>query len=187
MILFKGNILNSPVNEIICHQVNASGIATGGVAQAIFEQYPKAKFNYENLCYSKSKKSLLGTTDTFFDESGRIIVNIFGQLKYRKNMFDKRQYTDEDALELAFSSMCHKWFNENKKQLGFKKRNEVTFAFPWLFGSDRGGADFSIVYNLIEEYLGWANVHFYCLNKENFPEDISIYPNLRITQRRVNR
>jgi len=84
MVTIKRGDLLEATEKIIAHQVNCRGVA-GGLAWAIFNRYPDAENDYQQLVerFEKTLGSpmLLGFCQpTGEQRDGHIIANLFGQL-----------------------------------------------------------------------------------------------------------
>lgn len=84
MVTIKRGDLLEATEKIIAHQVNCEGVA-GGLAWAVFNKYPQAKSDYQQIVgrteYLGSTSYLLGFCQpTGEQKDGHIIANLFGQL-----------------------------------------------------------------------------------------------------------
>lgn len=133
-------------NEVmIVHQVNAQGKMGSGVAKAVRVQFPNVYHNYYKACnLVVDKKELLGEVLMVVDKD-KIIANLFGQLYYG---YDKRQYTDLNALKEGF----------NKIKDYCIKNKISSIAMPYKIGSCLGGANWNDVYKIIEDCYSDGNI-----------------------------
>lgn len=126
--------------DIICHQVNCQGVMGSGIAKQVKEKYPEVYIKYKKICdeHTQDRSSLLGKVQ-LIDVSGKSIANLFAQEYYG---YDGKCYTDYNALRkcLKIANDCLDW--------------EQTIAIPYLMGCRRGGGDWDIVYQMIEEIFG---------------------------------
>ena len=130
----KGNLLDA-TEAIIAHQVNCQGKMNSGVAKAIKEKYPEVFERYQNTIPQ------LGLVDTIFVVKPDIhfINNMYSQDKYG---YDGKQYTDYDAFR-----ECCKTIVKNCKT------SKLSVAMPYKIASDRGGADWDKIMDiLLEEF-----------------------------------
>ena len=124
---------------VIAHQVNCQKKMNSGVAKAIREKYP--------IVYEKylQTKPILGTSyPIFVNENGdkHIIVNMYAQNSYG---YDGKQYTDYDA----FRQCCREIVSNCKEASG-----KIEVAMPYKIASDRGGADWDKIMDiLLEEFI----------------------------------
>lgn len=136
----KGNLLDAK-ETIIAHQVNCQKKMNSGVAKAIREKYPDVYEEYLNT------KPQLGQS-TFicvYDNGEKIIANMYSQDMYG---YDGKQYTDYDA----FRKCCKHIVEECKFEKEYCN-NIYDVAMPYKIASDRGGADWDKIMDiLLEEF-----------------------------------
>ena len=136
----KGNLLDA-TEHIIAHQVNCQRKMNSGVAKAIREKYPNV---YEE--YLKTKPQL-GLVDFIYadpDTGKQFIANMYSQDMYG---YDGKQYTNYDA----FKQCCKHIVKECKLSTCMGKTLAV--AMPYKIASDRGGADWDKIMDiLLEEF-----------------------------------
>ena len=136
----KGNLLDA-TEHIIAHQVNCQRKMNSGVAKAIREKYP---FVFET--YIKTKPQL-GLVDFIYadpDTGNKFIANMYSQDMYG---YDGKQYTNYDA----FRQCCKHIVKECKLSICMGKT--LTVAMPYKIASDRGGADWDKIMDiLLEEF-----------------------------------
>lgn len=137
----KGNLLDA-VENIIAHQVNCQKKMNSGVAKAIREKYPEV---FEEYLKTKPQLGNVGFVIVANDNYTKIIVaNMYAQDMYG---YDGKQYTDYDA----FRKCCKSIVNECRltKCMGQK----LSVAMPYKIASDRGGADWDKIMDiLLEEF-----------------------------------
>ncbi len=163
--IIDGNLLNAET-DIIAHQVNCQGAFNSGVAKAIREYnyfiYEDYKSFVDYFYKLGIKDQLLGNTRIFFDsKSNKFFASLFAQDSYG---YDGKQYTDIEAFRSCLIEL--------KKTFGSCTRNNdgsyqpTSIAFPYKIGCVRGGADWDVIYNIIEEELADAgyNVEFWRLD-----------------------
>lgn len=119
--------------DVICHQTNCQGVMGSGIAKQVREKYPQVYEQYKRVCASGEK--LLGRTQIVPISPTQSIANLFGQDNYG---YTSSCYTDYDAL-----------LNCLKQVRAFCPGK--TIAVPFLLGCARGGGDWSIVSNIINE------------------------------------
>lgn len=79
MITIKKGDLLEATETVIGHQVNCFGIA-GGLAAYVFDKWPDAENDYQQVVYRANPWALLGMPQlTGQQADGHIIANIFGQ------------------------------------------------------------------------------------------------------------
>lgn len=132
-----GDLLQAK-EDIIGHQVNCMGVMGSGVALQVKRQHPLAFEVYKQIVDEAKKEDslrfLLGKA-LVVASNDKYIANLFGQFTYGSNGI----YTKINALENALKQI--KVFAESRG---------LTVALPYKIGSDRGGADWNEVLEVIE-------------------------------------
>ena len=130
----KGNLLNAS-EKIIAHQVNCQKKMNSGVAKAIREKWPIVFEKYQKA------ESQLGFVDfILIDNNYHYVANMYAQDNYG---YDGKQYTNYDAFR-----QCCKKIVETCRNL-----SKYTVAMPYKIASDRGGADWDKIMDiLLEEF-----------------------------------
>lgn len=138
--IMEGSLLDTDA-EIICHQVNCQGKMNSGIAKAIREAWPIVFEKYSNYYTSCNdlNLSILGEVQLVRINDSQFVCNLFAQEYYG---YDGRRYTSYDAF----------WNCLNELKLQSPKG--VKIAFPYGIGCVRGGANWNIIYKMIEEVLG---------------------------------
>ena len=131
----KGNLLNAS-EKIIAHQVNCQKKMNSGVAKAIREKWPIVFEKYQKA------ESQLGFVDfILIDNHYNYVANMYAQDNYG---YDGKQYTNYDAFR-----QCCKKIVEFCRNMTIK----YTVAMPYKIASDRGGADWDKIMDiLLEEF-----------------------------------
>jgi O-acetyl-ADP-ribose deacetylase (regulator of RNase III) len=143
----QGDVTKATEN-IIVHQVNCQGKMGSGVALAVRKTFPKAYEEYMNLCHKvEEDELLLGHTQVVQVGEDKYVANLFGQLYYG---YDGKRYTSYDALYDGFSYIAK-----------HAKRANKSVAMPYGIGCARGGADWNIVYKMMEQIFGDHEVTLY--------------------------
>ena len=135
--------------DIIGHQVNCQGKMGSGVAKQIKAMHPMVFNQY--LQYLKSldnREEALGTVNYAVGRGGKIIANMFGQYDYG---YDGNQYTKLNHLDSCLSDL--------RRQA--EANGKLSVALPYLLGSDRGGADWKEVEQLILSVFNGYEVTLY--------------------------
>ena len=136
--IINGDLLTTKC-EYICHQVNCQGAMNSGVAKAIREKWPIVYTEYKNICDNAfNTAELLGEIQIISINENQKVINLFGQNGYGYNGF---KYTSYDAF----------WGCIN--QITFHIPKGSTIAFPYKIGSDRGGANWTVILSMIYEVL----------------------------------
>ena len=137
MIKFiDGNIFDSNAN-IICHQCNNLGAFNSGIAREVRERYPAVYQSY--LEDYQAGKLELGYVNFTTAEPRRMIANMIAQNGYG---YDGKRYTDYVALQKCLKEV---------RQFALMEYDvQPVIAFPYMMSCVRGGGDWNVVYNMIE-------------------------------------
>ena len=147
--IISGNLLDSK-EDYICHQVNCQGVMGSGVAKAIRDKWPEVFTEYRS-CIDMCFGTPLGSVCyAYINNSNQVVANMFAQSSYG---YDGKRYTSYDAFCNCLSAMA--------REIPKSK----TIAFPYKIGSDRGGANWNIIYAMICEILGDWDVTIYKLEE----------------------
>lgn len=136
--IVNGDLLDAEEN-LILHQVNCKGKMHSGVAKAIRGKWGRVFDRYSELCNTYSSSSLLGIVQSVLvDESKpQYVVNMFSQENYG---YDGQRYTSYDKLYDCLEQVAK-----------VARKQNYSVAIPYGLGSDRGGANWNVVYTMIEE------------------------------------
>lgn len=152
----KGNVLDVQSFLLLEHGAlpvyimqgcNAQGVMGSGLAVQVKNKYPEAYLDYKRLCDSLPKGGRLGHYSITAIGGRRWIVNAITQEFYGT---DGKRYTSYDAV----ADVCEKLRNCFGKE-------KVVLAIPKKFASDRGGACWKVVKQLIKYELKDKNVILY--------------------------
>ena len=146
-ITFIKQDLTTSDAQYICHQVNCQGAMNSGVAKAIREKWPIVFTTYYKVARTTLSTDLLGkilAVDLNDYEPKTwpqtpVVINMFSQECYG---YDGKRYTSYDAF---WSCLGH---IRESVPTGSK------IAFPYKIGSDRGGANWDVIYTMIAAALG---------------------------------
>ncbi len=137
---------------MIGHQVNCQKVMGSGIALQIKEQYPDCYKQY--MEFGEAGPNRLGKV-CFWNGPDKIIANMHAQLYYG---YDGKKYTSYDALWDCFIKIraeCSLLINTIDTDDDILTAREKLLikgiAFPYKLGSDRGGARWNIVREIIEE------------------------------------
>lgn len=146
-----GNILDSGA-DLICHQVNCRGAMNSGVAKAIRQRWPEVYTEYHKCAedidigfgdMQLSWEHMLGHIQVVYlgEENGHSkgVINMFAQDGYG---YDGRRYTSYDAFWSCLGEIT-KYITPGK-----------TIAFPARIGCVRGGANWEVIFTMIDVVLG---------------------------------
>lgn len=131
----NGDLLEATEN-LILHQVNAQGMMGSGIALQVKKKWNKVYQSYKALCDTNLDSNLMGVAQTVGIGERKAVVNLFGQKNYGYN---GQRHTDYEALYRALESVSD-----------MARKYNLSVAIPSKLGSDRGGADWNIVYSMIE-------------------------------------
>lgn len=148
--IVKGNLLDAK-EEIIAHQVNCQKKMNSGVAKAIREKYPIVFEKYEGT------NPKLGMVDFIYvgEKTGKqFIANMYAQDRYG---YDGKQYTNY----AAFRECCVQIVKECRLSKHMKQALNV--AMPYKIASDRGGADWDKIMDILLEEFTDINLTLYKL------------------------
>lgn len=147
--ILNGDLLEAE-EDMICHQVNCKAKMNSGIAKQIREKYPKAYVDYMNVfTFGNSNKRILGTVrSSLVEESpSKYVAHMFSQFNYG---YDGKRYTSYDAIYECLETV------KNTAQ-----KHGLSVALPYNIGCDRGGANWEIVYKMIQEIFSDYNVTIY--------------------------
>lgn len=136
-ITFVEQDLTTSDADYICHQVNCCGKMNSGVAKAIREKWPVVFNTYFDTYLSTP--DLLGTILSVKISKEQTVINMFAQLNYG---YDGKRYTSYDAF----------WSCLGHIRESVPKGSKI--SFPYKIGSDRGGANWDVIYVMIVAALG---------------------------------
>ena len=151
-ITFVKQDLTTSDADYICHQVNCCGKMNSGVAKAIREKWPIVFAKYQevfNQCatYNIPTSEMLGAIlsvnlgeyEPKTWPTAPVVINMFAQESYG---YDGKRYTSYDAF----------WSCLGHIREAVPKGSKI--AFPYKIGSDRGGANWDVIYTMIAATLG---------------------------------
>lgn len=146
------NLLDANEN-IIVHQVNCQGVMGSGIALQIKKKWPSVYKDYiKNFVGDGWENvSMLGRISATQIGERKYVVNLYSQLKYGSN----RRHTDYEAIYTALESLAAHAYSLN-----------YSVAIPYKLGSDRGGANWEIIYKMIEVLFKDIKVTIYKLEEK---------------------
>lgn len=148
-----GDLLESDC-DYICHQVNCQGKMNSGIAKSIREKWPVVYINYRTKYFNTFPKLLLGDIQIvgLGEDSHQSVINMFSQEYYG---YDGQRYTSYDA----FWNCLHLIKNTVPKG--------STIGFPGFIGCVRGGANWEVIYEMIDQVLSEDfEVYIYFLEED---------------------
>lgn len=132
--IVSGDLLNAK-EDIIVHQVNCFG-AIGGLAVHVFNKYPEAWKDYDDIIEQhKNSSGLLGHCQLSMQPDRKWVANIFGQY------YPGADYRPE-ALRMAIRKLSE-----------FARSLNLTVALPYKISCGICGGDWDEVLQMIEEEM----------------------------------
>lgn len=162
-----GNLLDAPV-DYICHQVNCQGRMGSGIAKQIKERWPVVYEGYKKAFDDRAKEisdvfggptdpltagaTLLGHLQQIQVNDKQTVINMFAQQYYG---YDGKRYTSYDAFWACLGGI------RDSVPKGSK------IGFPAKIGCGLGGANWEVIFRMIEQVLGDEyEVYIYMLEEE---------------------
>lgn len=153
-----GDLLESDC-DYICHQVNCQGKMNSGIAKSIREKWPVVYTNYMAKYFNMLPELLLGDIqivglweDFYATDFHQSVINMFSQEHYG---YDGRRYTSYDAF----------WNCLNLIKNNIPKGKKI--GFPGHIGCVRGGANWNVIYEMINQVLAEDyEVYIYFLTED---------------------
>ena len=153
-----GDLLASDC-DYICHQVNCQGKMNSGIAKSIREKWPVVYANYMAKYFNMLPELLLGDIqivglweDFYATDFHQSVINMFSQEHYG---YDGRRYTSYDAF----------WNCLNLIKNNIPKGKKI--GFPGHIGCVRGGANWNVIYEMINQVLAEDyEVYIYFLTED---------------------
>ena len=168
-VYFKiGNLLDAPV-DYICHQVNCEGRMGSGIAKQIRERWPIVYEKYIEAFDKRTKEisdifgkptdplsagaTFLGHLQQVPINDKQTVINMFAQ---QSDGYDGKRYTSYDAF-----------WNCLEKGIKASIPKGSTIGFPAKIGCGLGGANWEVIFKMIEQVLGKDyEVYIYMLEEE---------------------
>ena len=145
--LIKGDITKSNC-KYICHQVNCRCRMGSGVARSIRAKWPIVYNEYIRIAEEEdigfgdkqlTQKYMLGHIQLVKVNNEQFVINMFAQDNYG---YDGKQYTSYKAFQSCLNEIL------------LNCESGASIAFPFKIGSDRGGADWDTIFQMIINTLG---------------------------------
>lgn len=138
--------------DYMIHCCNARGVMGSGIAKQVKKKYPKAFSDYLDSYLSvENSKELMGS----LSGSGGVI-NLISQYSYG---YDGQRYTNYGAVSKGLSLVRERVVALSKPP----QSSKFKIGIPYKMASDRGGADWDIILELVEAHLDWCEVYVYKL------------------------
>jgi len=159
MEIIQGNILDCTEN-IIVHQTNCMGVMGSGLAKQIKAKYPEVFSGYYYECKTNKAEDLIGTVLICEANDGKLIANVFGQIKYGKGL-----QTNYDAL-----------FKALKEVHDMALEKGLSVAIPARIGCGLAGGDWNKVYTEIQEIFKDipTRIYDYNITSHNYEEHTNV-------------
>ena len=151
--------------QVIVHQVNCMGVMGSGVAKQIRDRFPSVFLAYHRVVKTLDHNCLGGCL-VVEAEPGLRIANLFGQYYYRGFKEDDLYLVDEFWKQPEIDKQTVKAIRFTNYEAFWRglirlreelKNDEIKIAFPYKIGSDRGGADWEIIQNMIKSVFKDTN------------------------------
>lgn len=158
--VIEGNILDAETDYII-HQVNCKGEMNTGVAKALRDYDEGIYTHYRRMCdkYNFDPQILLGLYDRYLIKEEQEVLSLFSQENYG---YDGKQYTDIEAFRNGLKLIRHDipifYFDSDMRC------HKTSIALPYKIGCGRGGADWEVIYKIIEDELSNYNIELWKLD-----------------------
>lgn len=153
--IINGDLLKAFDNaevDSIAHCVNCQGVMGSGIAKQIKSELPLVYTSYRKRWLQEiDKKVLLGTAQKVIEDylhRDRAVYNLYAQFAYGT----EKRHVNYGAISLCLLNMSQQ-IHERDTMIGF----------PYKMCSDRGGADWDIILEMIEFYFKDHNVRIYKL------------------------
>jgi O-acetyl-ADP-ribose deacetylase (regulator of RNase III) len=153
--------------QVIVHQVNCMGVMGSGVAKQVRDRFPSVFIAYHHAVKTLDHNCLGGCLVVEAKENtGLRIANLFGQYYYRGFKEDDLYLVDEfwkqpeidkqtvKAIRFTNYEAFWKGLIRLKEEL---RDDETKIAFPYKIGSDRGGADWEVLKEMIKSVFKDTN------------------------------
>lgn len=147
MKIVSQNILDIK-SGIATQCVNAMGVFGSGLALQIKNKWPQVYQKYKNDLLMPRYKNL-GRAQIIHIENDLFCCNLYSQLDYGT---DYRR-TEYGSLYLALKNLKKQ---KDLKEIEDHKEREI--YFPWQLASGRGGADWNLVMEMLDELFPNCNI-----------------------------
>jgi O-acetyl-ADP-ribose deacetylase (regulator of RNase III) len=154
-------------SDMIIHIVNCKGIMRGGIAKGISSRYPKVEEEYIRYCHQVREKAL-GTLQVCLVQKDPplYIANLFAINIPNFNWYKQKENRDRvviyPALGSALASLA------TYIRLLEIDTAQFKIGVPMGMGTARGGADWTIVKEHVDYYLGNTQLNYYNINDHHY-------------------
>ena len=152
--------------QVIVHQVNCIGVMGSGVAKQVRDRFPSVFLAYHHAVKALDHNCLGGCLLVESGNPGLRIANLFGQYYYRGFKDDDLYPLDEFWKQPEFDKQMGKAIRFTNYEAFWKglirlkeelRPEEIKIAFPYKIGSDRGGADWDVLREMIKSVFKNTN------------------------------
>lgn len=153
--------------QVIVHQVNCMGVMGSGVAKQVRDRFPSVFLSYHHAVKALDHNCLGGCLVVEANETpGLRIANLFGQYYYRGFKEDDLYLYDDHWKQPEFDKQMGKAIRFTNYEAFWKglvrlkeelRPEEIKIAFPYKIGSDRGGADWEVLREMIKSVFKDTN------------------------------
>ena len=153
VIPVKGNLLTSN-SDVMFHQANCFSTMGSGIARQIKSMYPQVYEADRNAPLTPEAKFGHFTWAPIITPAGKsaTMVNLYGQYRYGLD----KQHTDYDKLYQAIQ-LCL----DSLLELHNGSISHLKFGVPKNMGCGRGGGEWSVVLDMLEELAEIYRIHIY--------------------------
>ena len=161
----KGSIFDVGA-QVIVHQVNCMGVMGSGVAKQVRDRFPSVFLAYNHAVKALDHNCLGGCLVVESGKPGLRIGNLFGQYYYRGFKEDDLYLLDEHWKQPEFDKQTGKAIRFTNYEAFWRglirlkeelRPEEIKIAFPYKIGSDRGGADWDVLREMIKSVFKDTN------------------------------
>jgi O-acetyl-ADP-ribose deacetylase (regulator of RNase III) len=153
--------------QVIVHQVNCMGVMGSGVAKQVRDRFPSVFLAYHNAVKTLDHNCLGGCLVVEAKENpGLRIANLFGQYYYRGfkeddlylvDEFWKQPEIDKQTVKAIRFTNYEAFWSGLVRLKEVLREDETKIAFPYKIGSDRGGADWEVLKEMIKSVFKDTN------------------------------
>ena len=139
-MLFKmtGDLVESDVVDIFCHQTNCFGVMRSGIAGQIAQKYDIVRQKDIEYCKNKTR-DILGTNLYVRLPDGRVCVNMYAQYKFGRD----RCYTEYDKLQQCLNELAERMSSLD---------SDYKIGFPYKMSCGLAGGNWTIVENMLDQF-----------------------------------
>ena len=153
--------------QVIVHQVNCMGVMGSGVAKQVRDRFPSVFLAYHHAVKTLDHNCLGGCLVVEAKENSNLrIANLFGQYYYRGfkeddlylvDEFWKQPEIDKQTVKAIRFTNYEAFWSGLVRLKEVLREDETKIAFPYKIGSDRGGADWEVLKEMIKSVFKDTN------------------------------